>query len=113
MANEKSNTKVNKSAEIRAFLAANPSVKPAEAAVALAKKGVHVSPAYISVVKSTSGNRTRKKSLPQGRRRQTKAKASDAQVSLDAMIRVKKLVEDVGSIAETQRALDVLDRLVN
>ena len=47
-----SDSKVNKSAAIRDYLAASPEAKPKEIVAALAEKGITVSPNMVSIVKA-------------------------------------------------------------
>lgn len=57
----KRKTDVNKAAEIRAYLAANPNAKGVDVVAGLAKKGIKVAPAQVSNVKTAGNKKKRRK----------------------------------------------------
>jgi hypothetical protein len=95
---------VNKSAEIRGYLDENPTAGPTEIVDALAKKGVEVTPSFVSNIKSKT-----KSGL--GPRRQGRAPVSAGFTSVSALVGAKKLIDQMGGIDQAQQALDVLKRL--
>ena len=118
----------NKSAAIREYLDSNPAAKPREIVDALKAQGVEVTPAFVSTIKSKSGSgsgpkkrrgrparaaaatpaRTRRTtSRPAGRR----AAASSDSVSVDSLIRAKKLAEELGGVEKARAALSALEKI--
>lgn len=71
MAKKKAATKkreVNKTAEIKDYLAQHANAAPAEVSVELKKKGVDVSPAYVSTIKSSMKSKGKGKKKAGGRK---------------------------------------------
>ncbi|EMB15420.1 hypothetical protein [Rhodopirellula europaea] len=121
----------NKSQAIRDYYGANPDAKPMEVAAELGKKGIVVTPAFVSTVKSTtmgksakkSARKSAKKSAPsvkkssKGAKRgrpvgsTNKATASN-EVSLDSLLQVKRIVEEMGSVQDAKNALTALEKLM-
>lgn len=119
----------NKSKAIREYYAANPNAKPMEVAEALKAQGLTVTPAFVSTIRSTSKKKKsiRKPGRPAGSTKSTAKKAPASKkasvgrpradqgsnnVSVDALIKVKGMVEAVGSIEETRAALSALEKLM-
>lgn len=125
----------NKSQAIRDYHAANPSVKPAAVSAALVAEGVVVTPAFVSTVLSTDkrkgGPKSKRKSAKvapkakmvakgapkavskRGRPAGVKAAAkSTGEVSLDSLIAVKKIVEQMGGVDDARNALLALEKLM-
>ncbi|MEO9595539.1 hypothetical protein [Rhodopirellula bahusiensis] len=122
----------NKSQAIRDYYGANPEAKPMEVAAELSKKGIVVTPAFVSTVKSTtmgksakkSARKSAKKSAPsvkkssKGAKRgrpvgsTNKATAASNEVSLDSLLQVKKIVEEMGSVQDAKNALTALEKLM-
>ena len=116
---------INKSKAIREYYAANPKAKPLEVAEALKAQGVTVTAAFVSTIRSTSKKKktigkpgrpagstktsSKKAGRPAGR--PSSASGSD-NVSIDALLKVKSMVEAVGSIEETRAALSALEKLM-
>ncbi|OYP28961.1 hypothetical protein [Rhodopirellula sp. MGV] len=110
----------NKSLEIRNFLAKNPEAKPRQVVEAMKAKGIDVSAQFVSTVKSTSKKTggvqrrpgrpagTTKKASAAGRR--PAAASSGNKISVDSLIRLKEVVEELG-IEETRVALNTLEKL--
>lgn len=117
----------NKSQSIREYSSANPTLKPKQIAADLEKKGISVSPGFVSTILSTSkrkkkvGRPGRPKSAGSvkavravGRPTKT-AKASTASsedVSIDSLLKVKQIVAEVGGISEAKSALTALEKLM-
>lgn len=111
---KKPTRKVNKSAEIRAYLEANPNVKLADAAAALSKRGIKVNAQYISVVKSAAKKKQASAKSASAKKsvRSRVAGKSAADVSMDSVLKAKKLAKEVGGIEEAKRALEALSILI-
>lgn len=116
----------SKSQEIRDFYAANPTAKPKQVVEALAEKGIVVTPAFVSTIKSTSAKKAAKprraakatksaKVSVRGRRPVTaKAagkKSKGVELSIDTLIKTKGLVKELGGIDNVISALQALKRL--
>lgn len=120
----------NKSEAIRDYYAANPTAKPKEVAEALSKQGISVTPAFVSTIRSTSKTKkkTGKRGRPAGRKtaRKTARKtgrrvgrpatarrgtAARGDVSLDSLVRVKEIVDEMGGVEDARSALAALERL--
>ena len=116
----------NKSQAIRDYYAANPGAKPKEVAEALSKEGVSVTPAFVSTVRSTSKTKkkTGKRGRPAGRKTARKTgrrvgrpaatrrgAAASADVSLDSLVRVKAIVDEMGGVEDARSALAALEKL--
>ena len=118
---------VNKSKTIRDHSAANPTHKPKQIAEELAKKGIQVSPQFVSTILSTSKKKTktRKAGRPKGsksgpaartptrRGRPAKNPAEKSDVSLASLIKVKEVVREMGGVEKVRAALDALESLLD
>lgn len=117
----------NKSQAIRDYYAANPKAKPLEVSAALAKQGIHVTAGFVSTVKSTtitkkkgpkksakSGASASKSVARRGRPPVTakKKETSSNEVSLDSLLQVKKIVEEMGGVQDAKNALMALEKLM-
>ena len=112
----------NKSQAIRDYYAAHPKAKPQEVASELKKKGIAVSAGFVSTIRSTSKKKKTvgKPGRPPGSKAATGARqsagrraAQDGQeVSIDTLLKVKKMVEEMGGIGETRTALSALEKLM-
>ena len=99
---------VNKSQAIRDYSAANPDAKPMAIAAALKKRGVNVTPEFVSTVRS---NDKRKTGDIGGRQsRGTVGKGAISQV-LPSLIEAKKMADLLGGTDKAREALDALDKL--
>lgn len=122
----------NKSQSIRDYHIANPALKPKQIAADLDKKGISVSPGFVSTILSTSkrkkkvGRPGRPKSAsssvkavravgrPAKTAKASKAsKASTGDVSIDSLLKVKQIVAEIGGIDEAKSALTALEKLMN
>lgn len=86
--------RVNKTQAIKGYLTEHPHAKPREIAAALEKRGIVVTPQYVSSIKSLE------------RRRTTRVGAN--QVPMTDVLAAKKFVEKVGGIETALAALDAL-----
>lgn len=125
MAKKKSG--LNKSQSIRDYLKTNPSAKPKEIVAAMKAKGVSVSAQFVSTIKTNSKNKTGpsgKRGRPAGSKnkstvtaaRATRSRSSASRVmgetvSVESLLMLKKVVEDLGSIDEAKAALNTLEKL--
>lgn len=122
---KKKSAGVNKSQTIRDYSNANPDQKPKEIAEALAKKGITVSPQFVSTILSTSKKKpkTRKAGRPKGRKSATKTvtrrgrpakkQAAEGEVSLESLLKVKEVVNEVGGVENVRAALKALEALLD
>ena len=93
----------SKSQSIRDHLAKNPADGPKAVKAALTKKGIDVSEALVGVVKYGPGSKT----AGRGRGRRGRA----GQITASELLSAKKLIDELGGINETRKALDVLEKL--
>ena len=101
----------NKSKEIRDYYAANPGAKPKEVSAALKKKGITVTPQFVSTIRSVSKRKSGKVGRP-GRPPGSGA-GRNGDLSLDSLVKLKGIVEELGGIAQTEKALDALAKLMD
>lgn len=122
MARKKTASKedVNKSAEIRNYLAGNPDAKPSQVVAALKTHGINVTPAYVSSIKSvdkSDGKTPRKKRAGQ-KRAGHKRGAKDTSPVQDVMRAGELLFQAVDLVMkagykEAKTLVDVAGRMVN
>src|SRR5579871_2835144 len=98
----------SRSRAIREYLAKKPKASPKEIVAALKKKGIRVSFALVGVVKqnvldANSGRSAGALGLA--------GSAGHKGFSAEAIIDAKKLVEELGGIANARKALDLLEQL--
>ncbi|TVP98444.1 MAG: hypothetical protein EA381_12485 [Planctomycetaceae bacterium] len=113
----------SKSQEIRDYYAENPDSKPKQVVEALALKGVVVTPAFVSTIKSTSINKPGRgakraaksvKAAPVRRATTTKAvtkKAAGGELTVDSLMQAKGLADKMGGVDKLMAALDALKQL--
>jgi len=108
-ADAQNGTEINKSQAIRdAFKELGRSSHPKEIRIALAEKGIAVSSAQISNVRTAMrAKRKQRTASAPGR----SVESSTASLSIDNLLAAKKLVEQVGSIEAAQQAVQVFGRL--
>ncbi|HBJ38875.1 MAG TPA: hypothetical protein DDZ51_29840 [Planctomycetaceae bacterium] len=117
----------NKSQAIREYYEAHPDAKPKAVVEALAAKGVVVTPAFVSTIKSTSINKGAKPAAkgkrgpkpgasvkaPKVAAAKPAAAKSTGGVSIDTLIKAKSLVKELGGIENAMSALAALKRLAD
>lgn len=117
----------NKSQAIREYYEAHPDAKPKAVVEALAAKGVVVTPAFVSTIKSTSINKGAKPAAkgkrgpkpgasvkaPKVAAAKPAAAKSTGGVSIDTLIKAKGLVKELGGIDNAMSALAALKRLAD
>ncbi|MDH3200108.1 MAG: hypothetical protein OEM15_04355 [Myxococcales bacterium] len=98
---------MNKSKAIREFKSAHPKAGPTETSRALLRKGIKVTPVYVSTVLSNA-------SKASGRKRRGRAKAARGgdQFSVSALVKAKKFAEEMGGIAQAKAAIDAVAKLL-
>ena len=98
----------SKSEAIRAELAAlGQNVATRDVVASLATKGIRVSAAHVSNVKSGAASKT--PGSPQGRR--AGLNAPNDLVSMEALLDAKRLVDRTGGLEQAKRTLDLLSLL--
>jgi len=118
----------NKSQAIRDYFAAHPDAKPKEAAEELSKQGLSVTPGFASTIrsnsktkksgkrgrpsKSTAGRSAANKSVRGNGRSSNARRASPAgEVSIDSLVKVKRIVDEMGGVEDARNALTALEKL--
>ena len=109
MAKKASAEKVNKTAEVKKLLAKNPDASPKAVSAELNKRGIKMTPAYVSTIKTNLRKQPGRKSL---NGRKSTAKGGADMVSASSLKELKKLVDDIGGIPETREMLNTLDELM-
>jgi hypothetical protein len=99
--------RTNRSKAIRTFLATQPAASPTVIKEALAKEGIKVSDSLISAVKYKKP----KASPGKKRGRPATAASNGATVSIDSLVAIKKLVDQLGGVAAAEKAIAVLKQL--
>ena len=120
----------NKSQAIRDYDAANPGAKAAEVAAALSKKGMKMTAQYVNTVRfqskkkkkaskrgrpagSTSTKQAKKRTTKTAAKRGRPAAPKTSEVSLDSLIKVKQIVDEMGGIDGAKQALAALEQLMD
>ncbi len=104
----------SKSELIRTTSAENPSAGPTEIAKLIqTAHNVKVSPAMVSTVLSQDRSRGGKPARRGRPPKSGKATGRSGNLSIDALVRIKKLADEMGGVAEARRALDALSQLMS
>ncbi len=123
----KKSSGVSKSQAIRDYCEANPKAKPKEVAEALATQGLVVTPQFVSTIRSNAKRKktTRRPGRPAGststststKRAARPARATAAKgkedVSIDSLLKAKKIVQEMGGVEDAKKALDALSKLMD
>ncbi len=127
---KKKSAGVNKSQSIREYSKSHPSHKPKQIAEELGKKGISVSPQFVSTILSTSKKKpVRKPGRPKTRSSKTRSsktrssarvgrpakqtrRSSSQDVSVESLLKVKQIVSEMGGIDDARTALTVLEKLM-
>jgi predicted transcriptional regulator len=96
--------KLSKSAAIRTYTSSHPDAKPKEIAENLNQSGYKITPQYVSTILSND-----RKKGPSVRRRRAIVVGS---ASIDQLLAVKKLVNEVGGVQAAQHAIAQYSRLM-
>lgn len=107
---------VNKTAEIMAACKANPKAGPTEIAETLKKKGVDVTAAYVSSVKTARKQKRKGKGRKKSRAtKQTRTTGRNGHAgdtfSMNDLLEAKKLVDRLGGIEQARNAVQALAKL--
>lgn len=109
MAKKRAKKSVNKSVAIRKHVEKFPEDGPSAISEALAKRGIKVTPGFVSTVRS---NDRRKAGAPKRRKaRRTEAAGSLDDATIMALKSAKKLVDEAGSVAAAKAALENYGKL--
>ncbi len=108
MARKARGSGVSKSQAIREYITANPDQGPKAVAEALNATGIDVTAAFVSTVKSTDKRKSGKR---RGRPGRKPGGGGDA-LSLDLLLKAKRLAEQLGGVAEAKKAIDAYAKLV-
>ena len=99
---------VNKSEAIRAYLRGRNNAAPREVVAALKQKGIGVTPAFVSTIKSTS----RRNGQRRGHRsRALHSRNGHGALTAADLFAAKQLIQQVGSTKRAKEALETLARL--
>jgi len=120
MAKKSSGT--SKSQAIRDYYEANPKAKPKQVASDLVAQGFDVTPQFVSTVRSNAKRKTKKKASRRGRpatkktarrvgRPSGRTAGTQSEVSIDSLIKVKSIVDEMGSVNQARKALETLSKL--
>ena len=104
--------KINKSAKIREYKAANPAEGPTAISKALNAQGIKVTPQQVS----TTLNNDKKKEATQPARRGPKpgaAVVAKSNISFEEVMKAKRLASELGGVANAKAALDALSKIVD
>ena len=120
----------NKSAAIREYVTANPEAKPPEIVGAMKDQGIEVSPAFVSTIKSKTvgksatktgrrAGRPKKAGRPKGSTKAavaaapaTRSSTGQGTVSVDQLLKAKKLAGELGGVSQARAALEALEKIV-
>ncbi len=110
---------ISKSDMIRTTSAENPTAGPTEIANLIQKvHNVKVSPAMVSTVLSqdrSRGNAPARRGRPPAAKKagRPRSNSSGDRMSVDALVRIKKLADEMGGVEEARRALDALSQIMS
>lgn len=92
-----------KSAAIRDYLAANPGARTVDVVAALKKQGIRVSSQMVSTLKGKVGGKSVKKRA---------ASKNVASPSIEDLVAVKKLADQLGGVEKARAAIAILAKLL-
>ena len=98
---------VSKSQAIRDMLRQDPNSSPRAVSEALGKKGVKVSPGFVSTIKTGAKKKRRRVKKRAGRA----ARPAGDTVSVSALVQSKRLADQLGGVDKAQDALSALAKL--
>ena len=105
----------SKSDLIRTTSAENPTAGPTEIAKLIqTAHSIKVSPAMVSTVLSqdrSRGGKPAKRGRPP--RAASRVSRGSGNLSIDVLVRIKKLADEMGGVAEARRALDALSQIMS
>lgn len=121
----KKSSGASKSQVIRDYCEANPKAKPKEVAEALATQGFVVTPQFVSTIRSNAKRKktARRPGRPAGSASTKRAGRGSASrpaaakgkedVSIDSLLKAKKIVQEMGGVEDARKALDALSKLMD
>ena len=101
----------SKSAAARAYLESKPDAGPTEIAEALKKRGIEITPAHVSNVKTTLKKAGRNGKAPKGRRGRRPEQGADGVVSLAGLLGARRFADSVGGVDKASELLRALAKL--
>jgi hypothetical protein len=106
---------VNKTKAVRDYLKQNPGALPVAVSEALKAQGVDVNPKYVSNVKFKLGIKKRRtKAVAKGEgATPAAAVAPTDMISVAALQKAKKLVQEIGGVQQAKQALAALGQLLD
>ena len=109
---KRSGRKVNKSEAIRDYIAKHPSAGPTEVSTALKKKGIAVTPAYVSGVKnSQKSNASKKRRAPSRKKRKDTSPVEDVVQAGQLLYQAVDLVMRAGA-KEAKAMVEMAGKMV-
>lgn len=96
-----------KTQAVRDYITANPTAATNDVVAALKATGMKVSKPMIYAVKAKLGTTPKKR----GRKKGSVARKNGQMISLDMLIKAKKMVEQFGSVEKAKEAMDALAKL--
>ena len=110
-----SQPEVNKTQVVKDYLKQNPGALPVAVSEALKAQGVDVDPKYVSNIKFKLGiKKRRKKAVAKGEEAKPAAGVAPTDmVSVAALQKAKKLVQELGGVKEAKQALAALGQLLD
>lgn len=96
-----------KTQAVREYVTANPTATTNDVMSAMKAVGLKVSKPMIYAVKGKLGGAPKKR----GRKKGSAAKKNGQMISLDMLLKAKKMIEEFGSVEKAQQAMDALAKL--
>lgn len=111
----RSQPNVNKTQAVKDYLKEHPGALPVAVSEALKAQGVDVDPKYVSNVKFKLGiKKRRKKAVAKGEEAKPAAAAVPTDmISVAALQKAKKLIQELGGVQQAKQALAALGRLLD
>jgi len=102
---------VNKTQAVKDYLAANPGTGPKAVSEALKAQGIDIKPSYVSIIKFQSKKKRRGKAKAAAGSSATPAASSEG-LSIELLVKAKKVAESLGGVEEARKAMDALAKLM-
>lgn len=106
---KKAATGGSKSQSIRDYLAKNPGASPKQIVADLKEQGIDVSLGLANVVKYSAGRKGGRKKVKRGRPAGTRNGTTG--LTMEHLLAVKRLADELGGTDQVRRALEVLEKL--
>jgi len=104
-------TPVNKTQAVKDYLAANPGTGPKAVSEALKAQGIDIKPSYVSIIKFQSKKKRRGKAKAATGPSAAPAASSEG-LSIELLVKAKKVAEALGGVEEARKAMDALAKLM-